>query len=696
MSLSLPKRSFCRWTAIVKKIASAALLCGSCLVLFFSAANVQGQSEESDLQIAIERPPSPRSPKDAFLKLNRTWEKVVRPILATHCLECHNVRDRSGKLEMETVAGLVRGGLTGTALDLQNPAESLLLEVVSHKSEMHMPPEGQLDDATIASLRHWIIDLSNSQMPKEWLDEQETKQETSSRTVDTSPGASIPLGLSPSAVIDLFLEASWKKQGVVPASVVDDSTFARRLYLDLAGRIPRESELRLFVESTDSRKRDTLVDTILASDEHATHFAEVLDAILIGRTDADQWRKRSEAKWIEYLTQSIHQNRPWNLVAKEIVLARPSSVQDQGATWYLYARQNKHQEIAEAISKDFFGLRIDCAQCHDHPLASEILQEHYWGLVAFFNRGKNADTTDGPRVAESAIGGFSEFTNLRGKSAPNQLVFFRSPVVVENRPDKETKEEDRDELYYPAKGTEPKIPKFSRREQFVENILSQHPLLAQAMVNRLWAWMFGRGLIHPVDAMDSFHPASHPELLDWLARDFANSNYDLRRMLRGIALSRAYQLGTKSSSFDDPKWFASALAKPLTAEALYRSMQTALELDSNQWNSVEQRISFATAFPDVLAEESLATSSQGLMLTNGEMIQRMISAENSPLVQRAVETVETIPMIQQLFSKMLGRPPTEEELAHCSRFVTANSDRRKGVEGLVWALLTSAEFRFNH
>lgn len=681
---------------MAKWLANVMQCCGSCLIVFLSTTNIQGQSAASDLPGVVEKPPSPRNPKNGFQKLNLAWEQVVRPILATHCLECHNVVDRSGKLAMETVAGLVRGGLTGTSIDLANPEASLLLEVLSHKSDMHMPPKGQLDDATIALLRQWIIDLSRNKLPTEWAVKLGETQEASESTVVTSPWESLPMGLSPSQVIDLSLEASWQEQGISPAEVVDDTRFARRLYLDLMGRIPRESELRLFVESTDSRKREALVETILVGEEHATHFAEVLDAILIGRTDADQWRKRREAKWIEYLTTSIHQNRPWNQVAKEIVLARPSSVQDQGASWYLYTRQNKHQEIAEAISKDFFGLRIDCAQCHDHPLAPEIHQEHYWGLVAFFNRSKNEDTVGGPRVAESAIGGFSEFTNLRGRSSPNQLVFFKSPVVMEKRPDNETKEEDRDELYYPANGTEPKIPKFSRREQFVEQVLDDHPLLAQAMVNRIWAWMFGRGLIHPVDAMDSYHPASHPELLRWLARDFANSNYDMRRMLRNIALSRAYQLGAEADSFDDPKWFASALAKPLTAEALYRSLQIALDLDGNQWNSAEQRTSFAKVFPDVLAEESLANASQGLMLTNGEMIQRMTSAENSPLVQQAVATTENTLMIQQLFCKVLGRPPTGEEMDHCSRFVSVNADRRKAVEGLVWALLTSAEFRFNH
>ncbi len=189
--------------------------------------------------------------------------------------------------------------------------------------------------------------------------------------------------------------------------------------------------------------------------------------------------------------------------------------------------------------------------------------------MAFFNRSKNIDSPNGPRIAESAIGGFADFTNLRGQSSPNELVFLqRDPIVVE-RPAKDAKEEDREELYHPGSNGEPKVPKESRRQWFVDRVLAEHPLVAKAMVNRMWGWMFGRGLVHPVDAIDSFHPASHPELLEWLARDFEASHYDLRRLLRHLAASQVYQLESTSRAPVDPKFFAFARSKPLTAESLY-------------------------------------------------------------------------------------------------------------------------------
>ncbi|MGN6134885.1 MAG: DUF1549 domain-containing protein [Aureliella sp.] len=563
------------------------------------------------------------------------------------------------------------------------------------------------------------------------------RSQESSDASPADPWQNLPLGLDATRVIDLAIEAGWRAHELEPVAPADDATFLRRIYLDLLGRIPLQSEQQEFLAQADSRKRETLVDRLLASDEHAEHFAEVYDAILIGRTEVDQFRRRSDAGWLEYLKRAVRENRPWDQVAREILLARPQSDQERGATWYLAARKNRPQDMAEAVSKDFFGVRIDCAQCHDHPLAAEIEQRHYWGLVAFFNRTKNVDSPRGPRLAESAIGGFSNFSNLEGEAKPNELVYLGDRRVEEARPAADAKETDSDDLYLPAADGEPRVPKFSRREQFVDKVLKDHPLLAQAMVNRMWGWMLGRGLVHPVDALDSFHPASHPGLLDWLSRDFAASGYDVRRLVRSLALSRAYQLTSSRDAFADPQWFSSALTKPLTAEALHRSLLVALDPeDIGRWNSVDQRIAFAKQFPDVLAEETLATVSQGLLLTNGEAINQIVSAKESRLVRALVENRDDAVVIQRLFQAVYGRQPDAQEQAQCVAYLadhsaadhnaadhsaaeasgvssseaasteaggsdTAGSPessaaRGRAIEGLAWALVTSAEFRFNH
>ena len=508
----------------------------------------------------------------------------------------------------------------------------------------------------------------------------------------------LPLGLNPAHVIDLALEHGYRTHSLRPTVRVDDASFARRVYLDLVGRVPTTKELQDFLRETHSVKRTTLIDRLLESDAHAEHMAEVLDAIFIGRTNVDQVKKRIDAGWIDYLRKAVRDNRPWNQVAREVVLARPTSPEVRGAAWYLYARKDKHQDIAEAVSKDIFGVRIDCAQCHNHPLADEIKQKHYWGLVAFFNRSKNVDTPQGPGISESAIGGFSDFANLEGSSSPNELRYLDDRYVEEARPAKDVKEEEGEELYIATDSNGPKVPKFSRREQFVEKVLTDHPLLAKAMVNRLWGWMMGRGLVHPVDSLDSFHPPSHPELLDWLARDFAASGYDIRRLIKALASTQAYQLESTNASNSDPKWFASGLPKPLTAEMLQRSMLVVLDpVDKSRWNSLDQRVAFASLFPDVLAEECMANVAQGLYLSNSESITESVSMKNSRFLQSLAGELDNAMVIERLFDGILGRKPSTDEVAYCTDYFNARADRRdRALEGLAWAILTSAEFRFNH
>ncbi len=540
-----------------------------------------------------------------------------------------------------------------------------------------------------AAGNHWILDAQEAA---------NSAALSAKSPTSTDFGATIPIGLNASHVIDLALEHSYRVNSVEAAKSIDDLAFARRIYLDLVGRVPRTSELDEFLSLANSSKRSVLVDRLLASDEHAVHMAEVYDAILIGRTNVDQVNKRTEAGWLAYLRDAVRQNRPWNQITREIVLARPTSPEIRGAAWYLYARKDKHQDIAEAVSKDVFGVRIDCAQCHDHPLADEIKQKHYWGLVAFFNRSKNVDTPQGPRISESAIGGFSDFANLEGSSSPNELRFLEDRYVEEARPGKDVKEEDKDELYVSVNGTDPRVPKFSRREQFVEKVLADHPLLGKAMVNRIWGWMMGRGLVHPVDSLDSFHPASHPELLDWLSRDFVASGYDVRRLIKAIASSHSYQLDSANTKNVDPKWFATALPKPLTAEMLQRSILTVLEpIETSRWNTIEKRVAFANLFPDVLTEESIANVAQGLLLSNSETITELVSMKQSRFLQSLAAPMETATAIERLFVGILGRKPDSDELAYCKQYIDGRIDQReRAIEGLAWAMITSAEFRFNH
>ena len=499
--------------------------------------------------------------------------------------------------------------------------------------------------------------------------------------------------------IDQMLSDSWTAAGVTPAETCSDSVFVRRSYLDLVGRIPTVQEAETFLQDGRSDKRAQLIQVLTTSEDYAQHFADMFDALLMGRTSQRNYDERSKHQWRSYLERVFRENQSWNDVVAEILLARPASNDDRGAVWFLFERKEKHQEIAEAVAPAFFGIRIDCAQCHDHMSAHEIEQAHYWGLVAFFNRSKNVHTKNGPRISEDAIGGFSEFANLEGDSSPNLLTFFKSVTIAEERPDKDAKPEDKDDLYVPAGlDGDPRVPRFSRREKFVDEIVSDHPLIARAFVNRIWAMLMGRGIVHPFDEMDSVHPPSHPELLDLLAEDFRKSDYNIRRLVQTIASTKAYQLGSvKPQGIDDPATFAWYLERPLTAEQIGRSMQLGVRgnFDNNS-QSVQQ---VRQSIRDVMPKENVATVKDALFLTNNAAVNNFINESNDKnhLTLRTLNLGSPQQQAELLFQTIFGRQPDSEEVEAVASYLMQNqASQMDRIKQVIWSLITSAEFRFNH
>ncbi|MCA9086843.1 MAG: DUF1553 domain-containing protein, partial [Planctomycetaceae bacterium] len=422
----------------------------------------------------------------------------------------------------------------------------------------------------------------------------------------------------------------------------------------------------------------------------------VFDTLLMDRGNEQRYRDRSNNQWRAWLERVFRENRPWKDAVSEILLARPESNSDRGVVWFLYERKDDHQKIAESVARAFFGIRIDCAQCHDHMIASEIEQRHYWGLVAFFNRSQNVKTKNGPRVEESAIGGFSDFANLEGSSSPNLLTFFQSPTVDEQRPADGEKQVDADDLYMPPpREHEPRIPRFSRRQQLVDHIVADHPLLAPAFVNRVWAMLMGRGIVHPFDQMDSAHPPSHPELLADLASAFEDSGEDIRELVKAIVLSRPYQLtSVRPDGINDPSTFAWTLEKPLTAEQLSRSIQVAVQ--GSFRNDHPLTVKLRDALPDVMPEQSVTSIGDALFLTNNAAINDLIASSREPthLVPTLLNITDVDQRADDLFTTVFGRLPTADERVRVAEFCQQDAEHR--LPQVLWALLCSAEFRFNH
>ena len=597
------------------------------------------------------------------------WSKNIQPLLDVQCVKCHGPLEQKSGLELDTPEAVLKGGDEGKVIVPGKPQESRLFQYLDPKSDPHMPPKKQLTDVDIALVREWILALGRE------------SGNSSAKTAERQ-------FTSITEAVDAFAAEGWNKRGLTSSEPLDDRAWCRRIYLDVAGRIPTATELENFLKDEGKTKRAHLVDSLIASDEYAVRMRELWDVFLMGRIKRDNHEERRVKNgWWSFLEYSFRENRPWNETVREILVARPGKDDLKGAYWFLFERRDQHQAIAEAVSPVVYGTRIDCAQCHDHPLAREIKQAHYWGLVAAFNRSKNVRDEG---VSESAIGGYVNFTNLKKESQPALVTLLNGKTLPETWPSGDTKEEDAEDKYLDPKA-KVRVPKFSRREAFADATTHDNPLLARAFVNRMWAVFMGRGLVHPADEMNARNAPSHPELLDWLARDFANSGYDVKRLVRGLVLTRVYGLSHGAAA---PETFATAIERPLTAEQLAHSWQVATGLPKDEQKLDDQKLRRAVvmSIPDVLPKEYNATFQQAQFLENAPALAELLKTAPGNTAERLSRLDNDAELIRETFLTVYGRFPDAEEVSAATSLLKERTDKSAAVRDLLWALMTSAEF----
>ncbi len=597
------------------------------------------------------------------------WSQQVQPLFDQYCVKCHGPLEQHSGLELDTVAGVLQGADGGAVVVPGKPEDSRLFQYLAADSEPHMPPGKQLTQAQQRSVQQWISRLSQAPEGQPVV------------------SAGVRSFSSVTEAVDVCIAEGWAVRGVAAAEPVSDGVWCRRVYLDLAGRIPTAAELDSFLQSPVGVRRAELVDRLLQSGEYAVRMRELWDVFLLGRPGRNgREDRRRQHGWWSFLEGAFRDNRPWDETVRSMLVARGDRVEDRGASWFLYERRNNHQAIAEAVAPLIYGTRIDCAQCHDHPLTREIRQAHYWGLVTAFNRSKNVD--GGAVVAESATGGFVNFTNLKKESQPALMVLLDERVVAEVRPGEGVKEEDGESLY--VDGGAKQVPKVSRREAFAEAALTGNPLLARAFVNRMWSVLLGRGLVHPVDEMNGRNPASHPELLDWLSRDFESHGYDVRRLIRGLVLSRVYGLGVLSAGDVPVSAFAEATERPLTGEQIARSWRVVAGVVAED-DGLRRQVT--GALPDVSPREYSATWQQAQFLSGTEALAELLRPEVSPTVVRLAALPSVEERVRESFLAVWGRLPDVEERERSEQFFAAHAgDVSAAVRDFLWALMTSAEF----
>ena len=595
------------------------------------------------------------------------WSTKIQPLFDVQCTKCHGPLEQKGGLELDTPEAVLKGNDDGAVLVPGKPEESKIYLHLAADADPHMPPKKQLSDAERASVREWIAAMTV--VPTDVAQAPPPRREFPSVT----------------QAIDTLIAEGWVHRGVTPAPPVDERTWCRRIYLDLVGRIPTRQEMEEFVAMPPDLKRESLVDRLLKSEEYPVRMRELWDVFLMGRTKRDGHEdRRKQNGWWTFLENAFRKNRPWNETVRDLLTGRPDDPENLGASWFLYERKDEHQNIAEAVAPIVYGTKIDCAQCHDHPLAREIKQAHYWGLVAAFNRGKNVDGTKS--VSESAVGGFINFTNLKKESQPALVTLLTGKTLPETWPAGDGKEQDADDKYVDATA-KVRVPKYSRRAAFADAATQDNPLLARAFVNRMWAALLGRGIIHPADEMNARNAPSHPGLLDWLAQDFAAQHYDVRRVIKGIVLSRSYALSASASA---PETFSGALERPLMAEQIANSWRVAAGVGPND---EALRRAVVAAMPDVLPREYNATFQQAQFFSNSPALGAILHPQPGNTVTRLADIADITTRVREAFLTVHGRMPDAEESAQTAAYLNVRQPQIvESTRDLLWAMMTSAEF----
>lgn len=495
--------------------------------------------------------------------------------------------------------------------------------------------------------------------------------------IDRTAGAAVV-----AAKIDEFAANHWKTSGITPADACNDTTFLRRVTLDLAGRIPTVQEAKAFSADTTPDRRAAAIRRLMDSPEYGLHVGRVLD-------DIAMQKYAGENDSLEYFRTAIAQRKPWDQVFREIVLG-PWDGDRKGAAQFLMKRIKSLDDVTNDTSVVFFGVNVSCAKCHDHPLVSDWTQDHYYGMVSFFNRtaaqGGNKGNA-GSGLTEKNTGDVS-FNTTKGVKKTAKVMFLSGKVV-----------------------DEPKTPaaNYSRREQLVKVALEEKKFFSRAIVNHLWAFYFGRGLINPADQMHSANVPSIPGVLEWLADDLAANNYNLDRLVAGIVSSRVYQLASTPKTAAKPgseKDFVQAQLRPLTPYQFAYSMmlaageptQIAAADREKFYRQLESQASrFARSkLIDPRSERYQSSTSEALYMSNHVDVQKLAEPAGKNLSARLSALATPAEIVDDAVWTILSRAPEAEEKTFLLQWLQSKPEKAKACSQLVWALMTSAEFRFNH
>jgi len=496
--------------------------------------------------------------------------------------------------------------------------------------------------------------------------------------------------------VDQHVFAKLRKFQILPSEPSSDQEFLRRVCLDLTGTLPPPRRVREFVADKDPQKRDRLVEVLLDSPEYVDYwsfrFGDLLRATYV--TSNNTKATRAYQNWI---TNSIATNKPYDQMARERIAAQGYSA--PARNFYYIGELTTPDVLMPELIRLFMGRRIECAQCHSHPFEAWS-QNQYWGLAAFF--AGYTEVRDSTLIVDVLGGGHVD--------QPKDM------MVMNPR----TKEK-----VVPAFLDGTKLPpnEWLDPRMHLAKWVTSHPYFVEATVNRLWSFFFGRGIVEPVDDFRSTNPPTHPQLLQVLANDFKDSGYDLKRLMKTIVQSRTYQLSAtpNESNKEDRIDYSHALARPLEAAVLLdaitsatgvpekfelhhiagggeapvgtRAMQTIADICPSQFMDDFGR-STRRALPAGTPQPSLL---EALHMMAGPAYNVKISSEGGRLSGLLKKGASDEEILDEFYVAALMRLPTKEEKSELLRFLAQRSSRREEtLAGLVWAILNSREFAYNH
>jgi Protein of unknown function (DUF1553)/Protein of unknown function (DUF1549) len=476
---------------------------------------------------------------------------------------------------------------------------------------------------------------------------------------------------------------------VPPSPPAGDAAFLRRVSLDLTGEQPPPEEIRRFLADQAPDKRVKLIDRLIASPEFVAFWRIKLgDLLQISAARQNNGAYRYQA-WIDHC---LKKNEPWDEVVRALLTAvgDPTDIEKGGPVNYAMDAIEPNVQ-AELTAQRFLGLRIRCAQCHDHPF-DVWTQDAYFGLASFFAKVQRG----GAGGAGAMMGRAAITINPKG-----QVVHLRTKQPVEPR-------------LLDGKPVTVAASEDPRKSLAAWMTAPDNPYFARATANWVWSQLFGKGLVDPPDDMSRANPPVHPELLDALARHFVASKFNLRDLVRDIAVSETYGLSsaTVPGNERDTRLFSHQLARPLTAHQMADALAQATDVP-NRFAGVARRV---IELPDPMAASTILDTfgrcprtvtcastpapalslRQALLLIGGDVIESKVASLNGYLSSALKLELEPEELVENLYFRTVCRPPTAEEISHWAAELKQASSKKEAAEDLFWALLNSREFAFNH